>query len=92
MNNKHDFNGDPEWAVTDAEDDVGLDVVAKHEVPNHSNWNVDQEQNLKRIGYYLFLIFNFNYLVMYLLLFASFFLYVDAYCNKSIDTYLCKLY
>ena len=42
---KHDFDGDPDGAVADAEDDVGLNVAAVREVSGDSNRQVDQEQN-----------------------------------------------
>ena len=49
MEEKHDFDGDPDGAVADAEDDVGLNVAAVREVSGDSNRQVDQEQNWKKI-------------------------------------------
>ena len=48
MEEKHDFDGDPEGSVADAEDDVGLNVATVREVSGDSDRQVDQEQNYRR--------------------------------------------
>ncbi len=47
MEQEHDFNGDPDGSVTDAEDNVGLHIAAECKVSSDSDRQVDQEKNCK---------------------------------------------
>ncbi len=42
---QHDFNGDAEGAVADAQDHIGQDGSSKSQVSGHGHRHVDQEQN-----------------------------------------------
>ncbi len=42
---QHDFDGDAEGSVADAQDDVGRNVAAVSKVAGHGDRHVDQEQD-----------------------------------------------
>jgi len=44
---EHNFYGDPEGSVADAEDNVGLNIAAECKVSSDSDRQVDQEENCK---------------------------------------------
>ena len=45
MEQEHNFDGDPDGSIGDAEDHIGRDGAAVREVGGHSDGKVDQEQN-----------------------------------------------
>ena len=45
MEQKHNFDRDPDWSITDAHHNVGLHVASISKISGNGNRQVNQEQN-----------------------------------------------